>query len=92
MIVETLPLVGSSTPLWNHIMVIGDVPVRMSQTRVMLAPSITYAGEPIWTSMSPGRTVAGCGINGPSSISGGFPNIIYIKINNSDWVSLACAI
>ena len=62
-------------------MLIGDVPVRMSQTRVMLAPSITYAGEPIRTSISPGGTVAGCDINGPSSMSGGFPNMcIYIYI------------
>ena len=91
MIVETLPLVGSSTPLLNHIMVTGDVPLRMSQTRVMSAPSITYAGEPIWTSMSPDGTVAGCGINGPSSMSGGLPNVC-IKLNNSDWVSLASAI
>ena len=73
MIVETLPLVGSTTPLRNHIMVIGDVPLRMSQTRVMLAPSIIYAGEPIWTSMSPGGIVGGGGINDPSSMSGGTP-------------------
>ena len=73
MIVETLPLVGSATPLCNHIMVIGCVPLRMLQTIVISNPSITYASEPIWTSMSPGGTEGGGGTNGPSWMSGGTP-------------------
>ena len=45
----------------------------MSQTIVTSNPLTTYAGEPIWTSMSLGRTEGGGGKNGPSSMSGGTP-------------------
>ena len=47
--------------------------MRMLQTIVTSNPSITYASEPIWTSMSSGRTEGGGGKNGPSSMSGGTP-------------------
>ena len=79
MIVEALPLVGSSTPLRNHVTVTGSVPERMSQTIVTLNPSTTYAGEPIVTSMFPGLTKSGDDINGPSSMSGGTPIKLHIS-------------
>ena len=59
MIVETLPLVGSSTPLQNHIKVIGGVTVRRLQSRVIiilgiLTPSIdAFIGVVITITKSP---------------------------------------
>ena len=55
----------------------------MLHTIVTLNPSTTYAGEPILTTLSPGGTLDGGGMNVPSSMSGGIPNN-YTKINKSE--------
>ena len=46
---------------------------------VTLNPSTTYAGERILTTLSPGGTLDGGGMNVPSSMSGGIPNN-YTKV------------
>ena len=74
MILVTFPLDGSSRPLRNHLMVTGGVPVRILQSIVTSKPSTTYTGVPILTLSSTLGMIGRCGMNGPSSISGGTPN------------------
>ena len=73
-IVDTFPNDASSTPFLNQLIVIGGVPLAMSQTIVTSFPPRTYTGVPTSTVLSPGVIGSGCGSNGPSSMSGGSPN------------------